>query len=67
MLDLVLWYFAMALTPWALDLAWKVVRGVGHFIEPRPVQVKVAGLHHVAISTLCQVGSGSWPRSNSMI
>jgi hypothetical protein len=28
MLDFVLWSFAIALTPWALSLAWKLISGV---------------------------------------
>jgi hypothetical protein len=32
MLELVLWSFGMALTPWALGLAWKPISGVGDLI-----------------------------------
>jgi hypothetical protein len=32
MLELVIWSFGMALTPWALGLAWKPISGVGDLI-----------------------------------
>jgi hypothetical protein len=33
MFDLLLWSFVMALTPPALALVWKMIAGVGHFIQ----------------------------------
>jgi hypothetical protein len=31
-IELVLWSFVIALTPWALGLAWMPISGIGHLI-----------------------------------
>ena len=42
MLDLVLWSFLLALTPWALGLARKLVSGVAGLISPAAPNGSVA-------------------------
>jgi hypothetical protein len=50
MIELVLWSGALALTPWALGLAWKLISGVAGLIGPAaPTEIASSNQHDIDV------------------